>query len=75
MLGLADVEWKLVYVGSAEDENYDQILDSVLVGPMVPGQFRFIFQVGGFTNALLTRCNRTYIFKICPEGVCNDQCM
>eukprot|EP00884_Botryococcus_braunii_P003702 jgi/Botrbrau1/13332/Bobra.0334s0008.1 len=39
-----DVEWKLVYVGSAEDEAYDQILDSVLVGPMVPGQFRFIFQ-------------------------------
>uniref|UniRef100_A0A0E0C696 Uncharacterized protein n=1 Tax=Oryza meridionalis TaxID=40149 RepID=A0A0E0C696_9ORYZ len=25
-------EWKLIYVGSAEDENYDQLLESVLVG-------------------------------------------
>lgn len=39
------MEWKIIYVGSAEDEKYDQTLDSVLVGPMVPGQFRFVFQV------------------------------
>ena len=42
-----DLEWKLIYVGSAESEKYDQILDSVLVGPVYPGQYRFVFQVRG----------------------------
>ncbi|KAL3636026.1 ASF1 anti-silencing function 1 [Castilleja foliolosa] len=39
-----DLEFKLVYVGSAEDETYDQVLESVLVGPVNVGNFRFIFQ-------------------------------
>lgn len=39
-----DLEWKLIYVGSAESEEYDQVLDSVLVGPVYPGQYRFVFQ-------------------------------
>lgn len=33
-----------MYVGSAEDEQYDQVLDSVLVGPVGIGSYRFIFQ-------------------------------
>lgn len=40
----ADLEWKLTYVGSAENEKYDQVLDSVYVGPVAPGQYRFVFQ-------------------------------
>lgn len=40
----ADLEWKLTYVGSAESEKYDQTLDSVFVGPVAPGQYRFVFQ-------------------------------
>ncbi|KAL3830836.1 hypothetical protein ACJIZ3_019638 [Penstemon smallii] len=39
-----DLEWKLTYVGSAEDETYDQILESVLVGPVNVGNYRFVFQ-------------------------------
>mmetsp|Transcript_69025 Transcript_69025/g.218312 ORF Transcript_69025/g.218312 Transcript_69025/m.218312 type:complete len:185 (+) Transcript_69025:491-1045(+) len=39
-----DLEWKIIYVGCAEDERYDQVLDSVLVGPVVTGTYRFIFQ-------------------------------
>ncbi|KAG0599849.1 hypothetical protein M758_12G182800 [Ceratodon purpureus] len=39
-----DLEWKLIYVGSAEDEKYDQILESVLVGPVNVGNYRFVFQ-------------------------------
>lgn len=38
------MEWKLTYVGSAESEKYDQTLDSVYVGPVAPGQYRFVFQ-------------------------------
>jgi hypothetical protein len=40
------LEWKLTYVGSAESEKYDQVLDTVFVGPVAPGQYRFVFQVG-----------------------------
>ena len=39
----ADLEWKLIYVGSAESERYDQTLDTVLVGPVVEGRHRFCF--------------------------------
>ena len=30
---------------SAEDEKYDQVLESVLVGPVNIGSYRFVFQV------------------------------
>lgn len=41
-----DLEWKIIYVGSAESEEYDQVLDSVLVGPVPAGRHMFVFQVG-----------------------------
>lgn len=41
---VSDLEWKLIYVGSAEDETYDQVLESVLVGPVNVGNYRFVFQ-------------------------------
>ncbi|KAJ9548961.1 hypothetical protein OSB04_021504 [Centaurea solstitialis] len=39
-----NLEWKLTYVGSAEDETYDQVLESVLVGPINVGNYRFVFE-------------------------------
>lgn len=42
---LSDLEWKIIYVGSAESEEYDQVLDSVLVGPVPAGRHMFVFQV------------------------------
>lgn len=36
----------MIYVGSAESEEYDQILDSVYVGPIPEGKHMFVFQVG-----------------------------
>jgi hypothetical protein len=44
-LTFLDLEWKLTYVGSAEDETYDQQLESVLVGPVNVGTYRFVLQV------------------------------
>uniref|UniRef100_A0A1I7XIG8 Histone chaperone ASF1B n=1 Tax=Heterorhabditis bacteriophora TaxID=37862 RepID=A0A1I7XIG8_HETBA len=38
-----DLEWELVYVGSAESSAYDQVLDSVLVGPVPEGRHKFVF--------------------------------
>lgn len=32
-------------MGSAEDETYDQLLESVLVGPVNVGNYRFVLQV------------------------------
>ena len=40
----ADLEWKLTYVGSAEDDAHDQVLDTVLVGPVGVGSYKFVFQ-------------------------------
>ena len=39
-----DLEWKMIYVGSAESEKFDQVLDSVLVGPVYAGNYKFIFE-------------------------------
>ncbi len=48
------MEWKITYVGSAEDDRYDQVLDSVLVGPVACGSYRFVFQAR--VSCLLLRC-------------------
>ncbi|KDO24019.1 hypothetical protein SPRG_10716 [Saprolegnia parasitica CBS 223.65] len=39
-----DLEWKITYVGSAEDESRDQVLEEVLVGPVPVGTNKFVFQ-------------------------------
>ncbi|KAI4153144.1 MAG: hypothetical protein LQ340_002485 [Diploschistes diacapsis] len=39
-----DLEWKLVYVGSATSSDHDQELDSLLVGPIPIGVNKFIFE-------------------------------
>jgi hypothetical protein len=40
-----DLEWKIIYVGSAESEAHDQVLDTVFVGPVPEGRHMFVFQV------------------------------
>lgn len=39
-----DLEWKMIYVGSAESEAHDQILDTIYVGPVTEGRHVFVFQ-------------------------------
>mmetsp|Transcript_17497 Transcript_17497/g.25538 ORF Transcript_17497/g.25538 Transcript_17497/m.25538 type:complete len:226 (+) Transcript_17497:303-980(+) len=39
-----DLEWKVVYVGSAKSSTHDQILDEILVGPVPVGINKFILQ-------------------------------
>ncbi|KAE9572381.1 Histone chaperone [Colletotrichum fructicola] len=39
-----DLEWKLTYVGSATSDQYDQELDSLLVGPIPVGTNKFVFE-------------------------------
>ena len=40
----SDLEWRLTYVGSADSEECDQLLDSVLVGPVPVGVSKFVFE-------------------------------
>eukprot|EP01117_Protostelium_nocturnum_P013721 TRINITY_DN5153_c0_g1_i1.p1 TRINITY_DN5153_c0_g1~~TRINITY_DN5153_c0_g1_i1.p1 ORF type:complete len:490 (+),score=94.16 TRINITY_DN5153_c0_g1_i1:118-1587(+) len=37
----ANLEWKVTYVGSSEDSSFDQILESIPVGPIPVGSARF----------------------------------
>ncbi|CAG9809120.1 unnamed protein product [Chironomus riparius] len=39
-----DLEWKMIYVGSAESEEHDQVLDTIYVGPIPEGRHIFVFQ-------------------------------
>lgn len=43
-----DLEWKFIYVGSAESESCDQELDCVMVGPVAVGDSKFTIEVGEF---------------------------
>ena len=45
---VSDLEWKIIYVGSAESEEFDQILDTVYVGPVPEGRHLFVFEVSVF---------------------------
>ncbi|CAN8074610.1 unnamed protein product [Agarophyton chilense] len=40
-----DIEWKVIYVGCAEDESHDQELDAVLLPADNTGRFMFVLQV------------------------------
>jgi len=37
-----DLEWKVTYVGSAEDQTRDQVLEEVMVGPVPQGVSKFV---------------------------------
>ena len=39
-----EIEWKMIYIGSAEDKNYDQILETIEIdGPFHLGSMKFEF--------------------------------
>ena len=74
-----DLEWKIIYVGSAESEDFDQTLDTVYVGPVPEGRHKFVFEadppdpakipvtdVVGVTVILLTCAYRNQEFN--PQG-------
>jgi len=80
-----DLEWKIIYVGSAESEEFDQILDTVYVGPVPEGRHKFVFSadppnphkipvtdVVGVTVILLTCSYRSQEFIRVGYYVCNE---
>lgn len=63
----ADLEWKIIYVGSAATEDYDQVLDSILVGPVPAGRHMFVFQVRLLTTTLHNMEPSTSLCVQCGE--------
>lgn len=70
-----DLEWRLVYVGDAEDKSKDQELDCIALGPVQRGTLRFVFvadapdfslinkeDINGITVVLLTGSYRNQEF-------------
>jgi histone chaperone ASF1 len=49
----SDIEWKVTYVGSAEDSSRDQVLEEVMVGPVPVGVNRFILQADAPDTSLI----------------------
>ncbi|EHA98970.1 Histone chaperone ASF1B [Heterocephalus glaber] len=47
-----DLEWKIISVGSAESDEFDQILDSVSIGPVSAGRHMFVFQADAPNSSL-----------------------
>jgi len=50
---LIDLEWKVIYVGNAEDTSNDQLLDEVSVGPVPVGINKFVLQANAPDHALI----------------------
>eukprot|EP00601_Ochromonadales_sp_CCMP2298_P020303 CAMPEP_0173296064 /NCGR_PEP_ID=MMETSP1143-20121109/14750_1 /TAXON_ID=483371 /ORGANISM="non described non described, Strain CCMP2298" /LENGTH=219 /DNA_ID=CAMNT_0014235869 /DNA_START=73 /DNA_END=729 /DNA_ORIENTATION=- len=48
-----DLEWKVIYVGNAEDSTGDQTLEEVMVGPVSIGINRFVLQANPPNPALI----------------------
>ena len=48
-----DLEWKVIYVGSAEDANADQSLEEVMVGPVPIGINKFVLQAAAPDYSLI----------------------
>ena len=41
---LEDIEFKIIYVGSSSSVSYDQVLDSIMVGPVPLGTSQFVLE-------------------------------
>ncbi|PNH02107.1 putative histone chaperone ASF1A [Tetrabaena socialis] len=49
----SDLVWRLVYVGSADSDRYDQELENVEVGPVTQGNFKFVLEANPPNPALI----------------------
>jgi len=70
-----DLEWKVTYVGDADDTQYDQVLEEVAIGPVYVGNHKFTLQAEppnpiniknedliGVTVVLITGCYQNQEF-------------
>ena len=70
-----DLEWKVVYVGSASGPQYDQELDAVLVGPVPIGTSKFVLQVRRVASraSAMRRSSANQSSCLSPAASCHMQ--
>ncbi|KAF7722373.1 Histone chaperone asf1 [Apophysomyces ossiformis] len=68
-----DLEWKMIYVGSAESSEYDQVLDSIMVGPIPVGVNKFIFSADAPKIELLPQKDLLDITVVLLSCLYNDK--
>jgi histone chaperone ASF1 len=61
-----DLEWRVIYVGSAESSEHDQELDNVLVGPVPEGTNRFVLNVS--RPRLVRPAEATHLTGLVADG-------
>lgn len=65
----------MIYVGSAESEEHDQILDTIYVGPVPEGRHMFVFEVKfpccNFMFSIVLFNNTKYFYiKLVNKNTC-----
>jgi hypothetical protein len=66
-----DIEWKAIYIGNSYDIAFDQILETILIGPLQVGVMKFDFEVTFYlkSSLLLTSIkSRKRIFWALPPS-------
>jgi histone chaperone ASF1 len=65
-----DLEWKVIYVGKAEDSKSDIVLDEILVGPVPVGMNKFLLQAdaptvgGGRASSSCRRLDEDHVLGV-----------
>ncbi|XP_055975493.1 histone chaperone ASF1B [Sorex fumeus] len=68
-----DLEWRVTYVGSAESEEFDQVLDSVLVGPVPAGRHTFLFQADAPNPSLIPKLDAVGVTVVLLTCIYHEQ--
>ncbi|KAK0395944.1 hypothetical protein QR680_001502 [Steinernema hermaphroditum] len=68
-----DLEWELTYVGSASTNEKDQVLDSILIGPINEGRHKFVFEADAPNPAELPQDDIVGVTALLLSCKYNDQ--
>ncbi|KAI8878615.1 anti-silencing protein [Backusella circina FSU 941] len=68
-----DLEWRMIYVGAAESSEYDQVLDSIMVGPIPVGVNKFVFSADAPKIELLPKKDLLEVTVVLLSCLYNDK--
>lgn len=68
-----DLEWKLTYVGSSKSADHDQVLDSILVGPIPVGVSKFVMECPPPNHEIIPQQEVVSVTVMLLSGLYNDK--
>lgn len=68
-----DLEWKLTYVGSSKSDDHDQVLDSILVGPIPLGVSKFVMECPPPNHEVIPQQEVVSVTVMLLSGLYNDK--